>query len=167
MDDIRELKRRMLKALNEETLEQNPTDQEQGGTVDKEVKDLTVRDMLKLTRNDVAGKKKVDDSNIQQKISPSEEKKEQEKFQSFFENNNVIIDFRPLQLYSHSVFWGGTIDGQVQWIFKVTPYEESSGVDINILEGFQKDDPENEEIIKKLENYYGTFYKYWRDNEVE
>ena len=161
---IRELKRRMIKALNEDI-----TDNEysQDSVVDKPVKDLTVRDTLKLTRDINSGKKKVDDTNIQKQITPAEERREQEKLENFFENNNVVIDFKELQIYSHGVFWGGTIDGQVQWVFKVTPYEESSGLDINILEGFQKDDPENEEIIQKLENYYNTFFKYWRDNEIE
>lgn len=161
---IRELKRRMIKALNEDV---NDNEYSQDNVVDKEVKDLTVRDTLKLTRDIGSGKKKVDNTNIQKPITPAEERREQEKLENFFENNNVIIDFKELQVFPHGVFWGGTIDGQVQWVFKVTPYEESSGLDINILEGFQKDDPENEEIIQKLENYYNTFFKYWRDFSIE
>ena len=163
MDDIRELKRRMLKALNEDNNDTEYTPNKADSGVNKEVKDLSVRDMLKLTRNHNANKKK-DDSKIQQKISPTEEKEEQDKFENYFKDNNVVVEFESMEVYPYSVFWGGTIDGQIQWVYKVTPDEVTSGVDVNVLEGFQKNDPENEEIIKKLETYYDTFYKYWRDN---
>jgi hypothetical protein len=165
MDDARELLRRMRKALNEDSNEFQQNDDEV--VVDKDIKDMSMRDMLKLTRNNSSNEKKTLKRNIEKKISPSEEKREQEKFEDFFRNNNVIVDFQPLKVFPYGVFWGGTIDGQIQWVYKVTPYEETSGIDVNILKGFQKDDPENEEIIEKLEKYYDTFYKFWRDNELD
>lgn len=162
MDDIRELKRRMQKALNEDINGNNEMSSEQPtGSVNKNINDLSVRDMLKITRG---MNKKKDKSSIPEKVSPAEEKDEQEKFKNFFKDNNVFVDFQPLEIYSHGVFWGGTIDDQIQWVYKVTPEEISSGVDINVLGGFQKNDPENQEIIEKLESYYDTFYKYFRDN---
>ena len=167
MDDIRELKRRMQRALNEDINGNNELGSEQSNVgVNKPISDLYVRDMIKITRGMKDDKKKVQ-SSIPEKISPAEEKEEQEKFENFFRNNNVFIEFQPLEVYPHGVFWGGTIDDQIQWVYKVTPEEISSGVDINVLGGFQKNDPENQEIIKKLESYYDTFYKFWRDNEIE
>lgn len=163
MDDIRELKKRMRKALNEDMNDVNNNNVD--NSVDKDFKDLSVRDMLKLTRDINSGKKKLDTTSVKQ-ITPSEEKNEREKFENFFRDNNVIVEFEPLEVFEHGVFWGGTIDGQVQWVYKITPEETSSGVDVNVLKGFEKNDPENEEIIKKLETYYDTFYKYWRDNEI-
>jgi len=160
MDDIRELKKRMQKALYEDITD------DYGSQSNANANDLSVRDMLKITRGQDDSKKKLE-SAVPEKISPAEEKSEQEKFENYFRDNNVFVEFQPLEVYPHGVFWGGTIDGQIQWVYKVTPEELSSGVDINVLQGFQKNDPENQEIIEKLENYYNTFYKFWRDNEIE
>lgn len=166
MDDIRELKKRMQKALNEDINSNNELgDDAETTSVNKDVNDLSVRDMLKLTRN--YNNKKKADTKIPEKISPAEEKEEQEKFENFFSDNNVVIEFQPLEIYEYAVYWGGTIDGQIQWVYKVTPEELTSGIDINVLEGFQKNDPENQEIVEKLEKYYDTFYKHWRDNKLE
>ena len=62
------------------------------------------------------------------------------------------------------VFWGGTIDGTIQFAYKVTPNEKTSGVEFNYLDDFTVDNEENDEIVKKIEDYYDVFFKYWRDN---
>ena len=77
---------------------------------------------------------------------------------------NVSIKLIDLKVYSNLVFWGGTVDGVIQFVFKVTPDESTSGVEFNYLEDYSPDNPENEEITGRLESYFDSFYKYWRDN---
>ena len=104
-------------------------------------------------------------------LSESENKKtvydqslEEEKFRNFFNDMNVSIKLIDLEIYDNLVFWGGTIDGVIQFIYKVTPDESTSGIEFNYLEDFSPDNPENEEITGRIESYFDTFYKYWRDN---
>lgn len=119
-------------------------------------KDLTMRDMFKITRKlneDVENKKTVYDQGM-----------EEEKFMNFFRDMNVNVNFIELEIKDNLVFWGGTVDGIIQFIYKVTPDESTSGVEFNYLEDFSPDNPENDVIIKKIESYYDSFYKYWRNN---
>ena len=118
-------------------------------------KDLSMRDMLKITRtlNEAESKKTAYDQSM-----------EEEKFRNFFNDMNVSIKLIDLEVYDDLVFWGGTIDGVIQFIYKVTPDESTSGVEFNYLEDFSPDNPENEEITGRVESYFDTFYKYWRDN---
>lgn len=124
-------------------------------------KDLNVRDMLKITRSineaifneDTENKKTVYDQSM-----------EEEKFRNFFNDMNVSIKLIDLEVYDDLVFWGGTIDGVIQFVYKVTPDESTSGVEFNYLEDFSPDNPQNEEITGRVESYFDTFYQYWRDN---
>ena len=128
-------------------------------------KDLTMRDMLKITR----GKLNEQDEPALKKnlITAFDQKNEEEKFRNFFNDLNVNIDFIPLEVYNNLVFWGGTIDGIVQFIYKVTREEKTSGVEFNYLQDFPPDNPDNDAIIKKVESYYDSFYKYWRNNILQ
>jgi len=134
-------------------------------TVSESPKDLSTRDMLKITRNIHEGKvslKEVED--VENKKTPYDQSMEEEKFRNFFNDMNVSIKLIDLGVYDKLVFWGGTIDGVIQFVYKVTPDESTSGVEFNYLEDFSPDNPENEEITGRIESYFNTFYKYWRDN---
>ena len=124
-----------------------------------EKKNLTVRDMLKRVR-------KLNEE-IDDRSTAVDQNTEEKKFQDFFDDLMVTVNFEPLEVYDSGIFWGGTIDNQVQWVYKVTPDESTSGYDVDYLDTFDKSNPENDEIIRRIENYYGTFYKYWRDNMLE
>ena len=133
----------------------------------KPKKDLTMRDMLKITRRlneevEVEDKKKA----LNKKTAYDQEI-EEEKLRNFFDDMNVNIKFQDLQVYDNLVFWGGTVDGVIQFVYKVTPDERTSGVEFNYLEDFSPDNPDNDLIVSKLETYYDTFYKYWRDNVIQ
>jgi len=133
----------------------------------KQKKDLNFRDMLKITRKlneqvDVEDKKKAEN-----KKNVYDQGIEEEKFRNFFDSMNVNIKFQELEVYDNLIFWGGTIDGIIQFVYKVTPDEATSGVEFNYLEDFSPDNPQNEEIVARVESYYDTFYKYWRDNVLE
>lgn len=120
-------------------------------------RNLSVRDALKIMRN----LNEVENVN---KKTVYDQKNEEEKFLNFFKDMNVSIKFSELVIYDNLIFWGGTIDGIIQFIYKVTPDEATSGVEFNYLEDFTPDNPENDEIIARVESYYDTFYKYWRNN---
>jgi len=129
-------------------------------------KDLNVRDMLKITRK---LNEQIDDNTQkpENKITVYDQSIEEEKFRRFFDDMNVNTKFIDLEVYNNLVFWGGTIDGIIQFIYKVTPDEATSGVEFNYLEDFTPDNPDNEKITKKVESYYDSFYKYWRNNILQ
>ncbi len=92
---------------------------------------------------------------------------EEEKFRNFFNDMNVSIKFIDLEVFDNLVFWGGTINGIIQFVYKVTPEEDSSGVEFNYLEDFSPDNPENDEIVGRVESYFDNFYKFWETNVLE
>lgn len=130
-------------------------------------KELTMRDMLKITRTrklneDVEGEENQDPNKNKKTIY--DQASEEEKFRNYFSDMNVDIKFIDLDVYDNLIFWGGTIDGVIQFIYKVTPDEKTSGIEFNYLPDFTADNPDNDLIIKKIESYYDVFYKYWRNN---
>lgn len=126
-------------------------------------KEMTIRDMLKITRNMNESTLGLTEEAVNKKTA-YDQSMEEEKFRNFFNDMNVSIKLIDLEVYDDLVFWGGTIDGVIQFIYKVTPDESTSGVEFNYLEDFSPDNPENEEITGRVESYFDTFYKYWRDN---
>ena len=126
-------------------------------------KDLNMRDMLKITRSINENKISLKED-VENKKTAYDQSMEEEKFRNFFNDMNVSIKLIDLGVYNNLIFWGGTIDGVIQFVYKVTPNEATSGVEFNYLEDFSPDNPENEEITGRIESYFDTFYKFWRDN---
>jgi len=126
-------------------------------------KNLDVRDMLKITRrlHEESEEKAANLKNVY------DQPQEEQKFLDYFRDINVNVKFIPLEVYENLVFWGGTVDGIIQFIYKVTPNEDTSGVEYNYLEDFSPDNPENDEIIKRIDAYYEIFYKYWQENVIQ
>lgn len=124
-------------------------------------KDLSVREMLKITRR---LNEQFEEEKPSNKKTVYDQGKEEDKFNNFIRDLNVNVKFIDLEVYDNLVFWGGTIDGIIQFIYTVTPDEKTSGVEFNYVEDFSPDNPENDEIIKRVESYYDLFYKYWRNN---
>mgnify|MGYP005854050131 CR=1 FL=1 len=104
---------------------------------------------------------------LQDKETVFDQNIEEEKFRNFFNDMNVSIKFIDLEVFDDFIFWGGTVDGVIQFVYKVTREEDSSGVEFNYLEDFSPDNPENEEITGRIESYFDIFYKYWRDNVLQ
>lgn len=131
-------------------------------------KDLSMRDMLKITRNiNEAVSTNDGQKNSINKVTAIDQNNEEEKFRNFFSDMNVNIKFIDLEVFDNLIFWGGTVDGIIQFVYKVTPDESTSGVEFNYLEDFTPDNPENEEIVGRIESYYDNFYKYWRNNMLQ
>ena len=79
----------------------------------------------------------------------------------------INVDFIELEVTDKYVFWGGTINGVLQFVYKVTPDENTNGVEFNPLEGYNEDDKKNEEIMKTVESYFDKFYEYWIDSVIQ
>lgn len=126
--------------------------------------DLTMRDMLKITRKINEAVEGEDEQPQKNKKSVYDQSREEEKFNNYFNDMNVDIKFIDLDVFDNLIFWGGTIDGVIQFVYKVTPDEKTSGIEFNYLPDFTVDNPDNDKIIKKIESYYDSFYKYWRNN---
>jgi len=137
-----------------------------GETKSEPKKNLSMRDMLKITRKlneQVEG----EESKPTNKKTVYDQTREEENFRSFFNDMNINIKFIDLEVYDNLIFWGGTIDGVIQFVYKVTADEKTSGVEFNYLEDFSPDNPENDEIVGRVESYYDTFFKYWRNNMLQ
>jgi hypothetical protein len=128
-------------------------------------KDLNVRDMLKITRK--LNEQDEQTGNVQNKKTIYDQKAEEDKFKNFVRDLNINVKFDELKVFDNLVFWGGIIDGIIVFTFSVTPDERTSKVTFDYLPDFSPDNPENDEIIKRVESYYDTFYEYWKDNIVQ
>jgi hypothetical protein len=127
-----------------------------------ENKTLSMRDMLKITRN---LNEQVEDKSLNKK-TVYDQSREEENFRNYFNDLNVNVKFIELEVYDNLIFWGGTIDGVIQFIYKVTPNEKTAP-EFNYLEDFSPDNPENEEIINRVEAYYELFFRYWKNNMLQ
>lgn len=119
---------------------------------------------FKSIQEQIKNLRKINEREERNRKTIYDQSREEKKFRERFDDLNVTIDFIPLEVYENYVFWGGTIDGIIQFAYKVTPDEDTSGVEFNYLEDFSVDNPENDEIVKRIEEYYDQFYQYWRDN---
>lgn len=108
-----------------------------------------------------------EEQDVENMKTASDQSTEEEKFRNFFNDMNVNIKFIELGVYNNLVFWGGTIDGIIQFVYKVTPDEATSGVEFNYLEDFSPDNPENDEIVGRVESYFDNFYGFWENNVLE
>lgn len=122
--------------------------------------DISMRGLLKITRvllNEVEGNK----------ATAYDQPNEEKKLLNNFTDINVNIRFIDLEVNDDYVFWGGTVDGMIQFIYKVTPEDATSGVEFNYLDDFSPDNPENEDIINRITGYYDSFYRYWQANLLQ
>lgn len=126
-------------------------------------KNLSMRDMLKITRS----LNEEDLKSEKNREVAHDQKKEEDQFRRFFNDLNVNVEFIDLEVYDELVFWGGTVDGIIQFAYKVTPEDSTSGIEFNYLDDFSVDNPDNQEIVERIEKYYDKFYKYWRNNVLE
>lgn len=120
-----------------------------------------IRELIKRTKNNFLSE------NVIEKTLEIDQEEEERKFKNYFKDLEVIVDFIELEVFENGVFWGGTIDGIIQFVYKVTPNEKTSGYEIYYLEDFDKNNPDNEEIVNRIELYYNEFFKYWRDNLLQ
>jgi len=141
----------------------------QNETNNKQRTDIDTRNLLKITRklrlNEIDDSKGIGDN----MKSPNDQKNQESKMLRIFDNmpNNesVSVTFFDLYVYDKLVYFGGVVDGTIEFTYQVTPDEKESGVSFDYLPDFVPDNPKNDEIINRIENYYNTFSEYWR-NEI-
>ena len=126
----------------------------------KNKKSVTTRNLLKKMRNLNEQEEGVGEN----KKTIYDQSREERNFRNNVDDLNVTVEFYDLKVYDNLVMWGGKIDGVLEFVYKVTPYEDLSGISYNYLEDFNAQNEDNEEVIERIENYYDQFYKYWRDN---
>ena len=125
-------------------------------------KEPSMRDMIKSVSN------KLNEADLLSLDTKNIKEEEESKMQDYFKPDQVMIKIEEFLAFENGVFMSGIADNQIQFAFKVTPDEQSSNPDYEVLEGFNPDDPANNELIEKLTKYYdGAFYPYWRDNLVQ
>ncbi|MFW5847323.1 MAG: hypothetical protein ACOCVF_00190 [bacterium] len=97
-----------------------------------------------------------------------DQKNEEEKFINYLRSHhfNVIPNsFEKLEVVPEEyVFFGGTIDNMLQFVFTVTDSEQTSKVEFNYSNEFNRENPDNIDLIDKIQEYYDIFYRYWSDN---
>jgi hypothetical protein len=132
------------------------------------LKEMTMRDMLRITRKkQVEEEATASSETMEKQLSPAEQEQQQQNMQSYFEDENITIKFEPILLYDTGVFWAGTIDGQLKFAYMVTPDESTSGVKIERSPYFDPTNEDNQNVEKKIIDYYDTFYEYWSKNQLE
>ena len=144
-------------------------------------KEMSTRDMLKITRNyvneDVENDVSLGSSDVQTATPDGEESKnvkthldqtaEEEKLRNFFDDMNVHLDLAPIIVKDDKVFWEGVVDGVFQFIFKLTGDDDTSGVVFQLLKKGYENSETAKEIEKRVLSYYDTFYKYWEEGLPE
>lgn len=149
--EMRDLLKKMRKSTTDNIIE---SDRDKG----------SARNLLNSIRN--YNKIEIKEEPVEKTLANDQER-EEEKMRGYFQDLEVMIDFIELEIFEKGIFWGGTIDGVVQFVYKVTPDEKSSGFEIYYLEDFDKNNPDNEEISNRIERYYEEFFKFWRDNFLQ
>jgi hypothetical protein len=125
-------------------------------------KSISMNEMISRMRNHIA------EQVVQNRhLTDSELDIEKKKFENTLANFNVVCEYEPFMIVNGGVIWGGTIDNQIQWVFKVTEDDQTSGVELNFSSDFNPDEGDNKRIVDTIQSYYNQFYKYWRDNELE
>lgn len=105
-----------------------------------------------------------------------DEKEEENKFLRVLPSD-VVVNFEELEIYDNLVIWGGNINDDFEFFYKVTPNAKTSGFEFNFLSGFDPtgENIENEDEVDEyveeqmslfdiVKNYFETFSKYWREN---
>jgi hypothetical protein len=124
---------------------------------------LDMRTMLKVSRkmNENAEEKAANRKTVYDQST------EEEKMKNYFGDIKVNITFINLEIYDTAVFWGGTVDGIIQFTYTVTPNDKDEGFVLDYVGNFTPDNPDNQVIIDRLKAYYDQFYKFWNKNLVQ
>ena len=123
------------------------------------VSEVSMRELNKRMR-------KLNENTDQITIPESELSVEIQKFKNVFRDYNVSFEFENFIILNGGIIWGGSLDNQIQWVYKVTDDDTTSGVELNFAPEFNPDEEDNKKLIDLIENYYNIFFKYCRDNFI-
>jgi hypothetical protein len=127
------------------------------------VSEMSMRDMLALTRP------KLNENDQPRQITQAEIDREHEKMLNYFAEDEVDIQFQDFLVKPDAVFMSGKIGDGILFAYQVSPsaMSQEQGCRIEYLDGFDPSNPDNDRLIKKVQAYWGDFFKYWRDNELQ
>lgn len=157
-------------------------------------KNMDIRDMLgkmrsakKLHENVLGANKKTLNEAIE--TTAIDQRQQEEKMFNFFGDNNLVIDFQPLGVEDNGVWWGGTLNKTIDWVFWVSNDQNLNkiiinNVEITDLDAFNADDSKirqitdrlegdnvpserAEELVRKIIAYYQEFSNYWIENHLQ
>lgn len=122
------------------------------------------------TRSDLSIMRRLkEDYPKKQNVSTLDQKEEEDKFSNYFSEFNIMTEFESLEIYENGIFWGGTIDNVLQWVFTV-PSQKNEPI-ITYLDGYKPSDQETSDKYSKIEDmiktYYNEFFEYWKENELD
>lgn len=99
--------------------------------------------------------------------TPNDQKRMEDWFDDAFRTLDVFVKFDDLEVYNDFVFWSGMINGVIKFVFKVTENPEINGVEFQYSDDIDIQNPKNNEIIEKLEQFYKDFSNYWLKNLIQ
>lgn len=133
-------------------------------------KNLTSKTKLITTQNLVKkmrGLQEQEEESIEDRKTVYDQEREETNFMNNINDLGVDVEFYPLKVHDDLIYWGGIVDGVIEFIYRVTPYEETSGKKYKYHNDIDPENPDNAEIIDRIDNYYDQFYKYWRNNVLQ
>lgn len=158
-NDVKKMMQRLRKDVDSEIISESRED---------DINDLTMRDMLKITRT--LNEQEENDDSSENKKTVYDQQQEEEKLRDYINNGsvNAHVRFGDLEVYDNKVIFKGIVDGVIMFLFTVTPEDSSSGAMFDYTKDFSPDNEEYKEIVKKLAYYYKhNFYPYWSNNVIE
>ncbi len=134
--------------------------------------EMTIRDMLKITRNlnENEGEK-----NFSNKVTPRDVSFVEESIKSSFKSTGLNITFKfpedndPHELYVDEtfVYWGATINNVLMFTYTINTEDDvDSGVKFKYVEESRvlEDSDEYKEIVERVQQFYNTtFFPYFRE----
>lgn len=99
--------------------------------------------------------------------TPNDQKRMEDWFNDAFRTFDILVKFDDLKVYNDLVFWSGTINGVIQFVFKVTENPDVNGIELNYSDDIDIQNPTNNEIIERLEQFYKDFSDYWLKNVIQ
>jgi hypothetical protein len=139
----------------------------------KNLNEMTVRDMLKITRK--LNENEDENVDLVNKVTPRDVDFVEKSIQSSFRNTglNVNFDFPenndPHELYVDEMFvyWGATINNVLMFTYTINNNDDAdTGVKYKYIEesSVLEDSDEYKQIVEKIEEFFNsTFYPYFRE----
>lgn len=118
-------------------------------------------------------------------LTPEDQPREEENLNNELEGLNVLTAYIPLEVYNDYVYWGGVVDNDIKFTYRVPPLPGQkgvtfkfkkktdelpveTGVDSPDAETVATNNDENQEITDIIKDYYEReFFPYWSTNILQ
>ena len=125
---------------------------------ENKAKDLSMRDLLKRTRmlNEIALNEAIN-------ITPIDQQHVTDGLTNSLKQLEAIPKLNPIKVINGSIFWSGSVNDIIEFVYKVSSDASKSGYDINYDKNMSIEIPNKDEISKVIEDYYTEFFKYFQN----